>query len=598
MPTAPANSAPGAAEILADFEGPSTPAEFFTFFGASTVNATAIAVADSDPLARPGQSGTIGVLQVDYNVVDFGGFGQSFQVAGPQDWSNFTSFDFWFYGTASGLTYQAEISDNRSDPNTDTSERFDFQFTDTIPGWQYISIPFEDFTRATDFQPGGAPDDGFTLTEIWAWTIVLPNGADTVYFDDIALGLRVIDDFESGLPSGFDVNGTPIGFYTFSDGASAIGIATTTTPPAPVPGSASGNNVLAMTVDVVGFAGFIHGFENAAVDTWVPQDWSAFEGFSVWVYGTNTGTTLFIDVLDNRNPGSTSDDAERFTVTFVDDFTGWQMLEFPFSSFQRKEVGNGAPNDGFTLTEVHGWALGALRAPGEVTFYVDNAYLQVSPAADSDGDGVPDNGDLCPDTAGGAAVDSKGCADEQVDRDGDGACDPGAASDGPSMCTGTDAFPDDPDETSDNDGDGTGDNADTDDDNDGQLDADETLCGSDPLDSGSVSPDADNDGIPDCVDSDDDNDGVDDSIDQCASTVIPDSVPTSSRGLGSNRWTLDNADGSFTQGPPQSGRTLSFTTTDTKGCSCEQIIAGLGLGEGHSKFGCSTSAMMDWINRQ
>jgi beta-glucanase (GH16 family) len=370
----PASSALGAASVIADFEGPDTPDEFFTFFGGSTVNATAIAVSDSDPLARPGQSGTIGVLQVDYNVVDFGGFGQAFQTAGPQDWSNFTSFDFWFYGTASGLTYQAEISDNRSDPNTDTSERFDFQFTDTTPGWQYISIPFEDFTRATDFQPGGAPDDGFTLTEIWAWAIVLPNGADTVYVDDVGLGLRLIDDFESGLPSGIDGNGIPIGFYTFSDG-SPIAIATTDSPPAPVPGSGIGNNVLAMTGNVAAFAGFIHGFENSAVDTWTPQDWSTFEGFSIWVYGTNTGTTLFIDVLDNRNPGSTSDDAERFTVTFVDDFSGWQLLEFPFSSFVRKEIGNGAPNDGFTLTEVHGWALGALSTPGEVTFYVDDAAL-------------------------------------------------------------------------------------------------------------------------------------------------------------------------------------------------------------------------------
>jgi beta-glucanase (GH16 family) len=370
----PASAALGAADTLADFEGPSVPPEFFTFAGGSTVATTPLNIDAGDPVAKPGQTGTNGVLQVDYNVFDFGGFGQSFQVAGPQDWSNYTSFDFWFYGTGSGLTYQAEISDNRSDPNLDTSERFDYQFTDTTPGWRYISIPFEDFTRATDFQPGGAPDDGFTLTEVWAWAIVLPNGTDIVYFDDVALGLRVIDDFETGLPSGVDANGIPIGFYTFSDG-SPISIATTTTPPAPVPGSASGNNVLAMTGNVGAFAGFIHGFENAAVDTWTPQDWSAYEGLRIWVYGLNTGTTLFVDVLDNRNPGSTSDDAERYTVSFVDDFSGWQLLEFPFSSFVRKEIGNGAPNDGFTLNEVHGWALGMLNTPGEVTFFVDDAVL-------------------------------------------------------------------------------------------------------------------------------------------------------------------------------------------------------------------------------
>jgi beta-glucanase (GH16 family) len=359
LPIAPTLAALGAADTLADFEG-GVPSGWFTFFGGSTVAATPLNVGSGDPRARPGQTGTNGVLHVDYDVFDFGGFGQSFQVAGPQDWSNYTSFDFWFYGTGSGLTY--------------TSERFDFQFTDTTLGWQYISIPFEDFTRATDFQPGGAPDDGFTLTEIWAWAIVLPFGADTVYFDDVGLGLRVIDDFESGLSSGADGNGIPIGFYTFSDG-SPIAITTTASPPEPVPGSGSGNNVLAMTGNVSAFAGFIHGFENPALDTWTPQDWSTYEGFSIWVYGLNSGTTLFIDILDNRNPGSTSDDAERFTVSFVDNFSGWQLFEFPFSSFVRKEIGNGAPNDGFTLTAVHGWALGTLSTPGEITFHVDDAAL-------------------------------------------------------------------------------------------------------------------------------------------------------------------------------------------------------------------------------
>jgi hypothetical protein len=93
-----------------------------------------------------------------------------------------------------------------------------------------------------------------------------------------------------------------------------------------------------------------------------------------------------------------------------------------------------------------------------------------------------------------------------------------------------------------------------------------------------------------------DDDGVPDHDDVCPATVIPEAVPTSSHGLGRNRWTLDNPDGSFTQGPPQAGKTLSFSITNTAGCSCEQIIAELGLGIGHSKYGCSNSAMMDWVN--
>ncbi len=90
---------------------------------------------------------------------------------------------------------------------------------------------------------------------------------------------------------------------------------------------------------------------------------------------------------------------------------------------------------------------------------------------DTDGDGVQNADDVCPDTPAGAAVDAVGCSDAQVDADNDGVCDPDAESGGPSACTGIDAFPDDPTESSDNDNDGVGDHADPDDDNDGIGDA-------------------------------------------------------------------------------------------------------------------------------
>jgi beta-glucanase (GH16 family) len=130
-----------------------------------------------------------------------------------------------------------------------------------------------------------------------------------------------------------------------------------------------------MDANVVAFAGFIHGFENETVDAWIPQNWSTYGGFSFWLYGNNSGTSLFIDLLDNRNPGSTTDDAERWTVAFTDNFTGWQKFEFPFADFTRKEIGNGAPNDGLTLTEVHGWAFGTLNTDGPITYYMDDVAL-------------------------------------------------------------------------------------------------------------------------------------------------------------------------------------------------------------------------------
>ena len=132
------------------------------------------------------------------------------------------------------------------------------------------------------------------------------------------------------------------------------------------------------------FAGFIHGFSNPpTLDTWIPQDWSTSEGISFWMYGSSSGTTMFIDILDNRNPGSTTDDAERWTVAFVDDFNGWQLLEFPFASFTRKEIGNGAPNDGLGLFEMHGYAIGTLGTGGPQTYYFDEVgiYGEAEPPA-------------------------------------------------------------------------------------------------------------------------------------------------------------------------------------------------------------------------
>src|SRR5258707_12662352 len=96
----------------------------------------------------------------------------------------------------------------------------------------------------------------------------------------LAASIPVIDDFESGLPTGTDANSVGIGFITFQYPNSSSAISTTPAPPAHMPGVADPNHVLKMDLNVVSYAGFVHNFENAAVDTWVSQDWSAYEGIS------------------------------------------------------------------------------------------------------------------------------------------------------------------------------------------------------------------------------------------------------------------------------------------------------------------------------
>lgn len=192
----------------------------------------------------------------------------------------------------------------------------------------------------------------------------------------VAAALPVVDDFEAPFASGVDGNGIPVGWFTAQDGNSSVGFGRSEAPPAPRPGAPAPNGVLQTTMTVSAFGVVVHAFENGAANTWVTQDWSQFFGLSLWLYGQGSGADLFLDVIDNRNAGSTRDDAERFSVTFKDDVAGWRQLQFPFDSFKRKEIGNGAPNDGFTLTEVHGWAFGALSTGGTArTWYVDDVAL-------------------------------------------------------------------------------------------------------------------------------------------------------------------------------------------------------------------------------
>lgn len=92
-----------------------------------------------------------------------------------------------------------------------------------------------------------------------------------------------------------------------------------------------------------------------------------------------------------------------------------------------------------------------------------------------------------------------------------------------------------------------------------------------------------------------DGDGVPDTGDLCPATDIPESVPTIT--LKPNHWALVDGDIAFdtvVKGKGD-GPARSYTTADTAGCSCEQIIAELGLGEGYIRYGCSTSVMDEWV---
>ncbi len=282
------------------------------------------------------------------------------------------------------ITIREDLDGNGWTDGVEDSFRLDTVFTSANfdDQWTLISAPVSDFIN---LNTGGDGTFNGNLDEI----VVVISGVSGISGSTVEVDFdlfsftsadteptALVDDFESGLPYGTDANGIEIGFVTFNDPNSDPPILSTTdSPPAPLPNAEEPNFVLQMDLNVDAWAGFVHNFENETVDTWIPQDWSAYEGISFWFYGTGSGTTMFFDVLDNRNPDSTTDDAERWTFTFIDDFSGWQEIKIPFVDMTRKEIGNGAPNDGFNLSEVHGYGLGTLNTGGPAVYYLDNVMV-------------------------------------------------------------------------------------------------------------------------------------------------------------------------------------------------------------------------------
>jgi beta-glucanase (GH16 family) len=389
--------------VVADFED-GVPAGFVPFAdswdGSGSSTTLAMETTAVDLPTVPGTADNT-VVSVTYDIAASGGWGGGpgyggvvHDLATAQDWSSYQSFSFWFHGSDSGADIRVELKSDGGDATN--SNRYEYTFTDDVASWRFFNIAFDSFTQRDDYNPGPSPDDPINLAKMWGYGILLPGGAiGSFHLDQVMVfsaeggggpepptppggPVDVIDDFESGLPAGSDGDGNAVGFFTFQDAnGSTVAISTTDSPPDPVPDQADPNHVLQVDTSVVsgGWAGLVHAFENEALDAWTPQDWSGYEGFSLWLYGNNTGKTLFLDILDNRAPGSTTDTAERFSIDIADDFGGWQLFQIPFADFSRKEVGNGAPNDGFTLTEVHGWAFGVYNSEMTFSNYLDDVGL-------------------------------------------------------------------------------------------------------------------------------------------------------------------------------------------------------------------------------
>lgn len=203
---------------------------------------------------------------------------------------------------------------------------------------------------------------GFALVGVMTVPLTLSATGQEVALPEPVV---VLDDFAQALPQGQPIQ--------FAGDGYAYAALETPSPTAPAP---AGGQAIALGTNTGSFGGFVRQFvdEDGA---WQPVDASSSEGFSFWYLGTGTGTSMFVDVLDNRAPDSgDADTAGRWTVSFVDDVAGWRQLSWKWDEFAFKFVGNGAPDDGFGLEEINGWGVGSLGTGGvEKKVFIDDASL-------------------------------------------------------------------------------------------------------------------------------------------------------------------------------------------------------------------------------
>ena len=324
------------------------------------------------------------VLEIDYDIGAWGGFTHALTDGDnwiSEDWIAYDAVRFWLYGNNTGGFVQVEIFDNRN-PNIsgDSAERWYFRIADDYEGWREHTIEFRSFQRRTDWQPGGAPDDGLGLNEVSGLAFGFPAGvgAQTAYLDDVQLVTLdiqplMLDDFEiDELFVAVDGAGNDIGYVSWGDAPGNVELSLFQ---AKRGGQESG--ALNINFDIAAWGGFSHVFNDGV--NWTEMDWRAYNAISFAFLGNNTGGAIQVEIFDNRNSDLAGDTAERWFYRFEDDAYGWRLIEIPFIDFQRRSDWQpaGALDDGLGLDAVSGYAFGLPAAIGSAFAIIDEVQLVV-----------------------------------------------------------------------------------------------------------------------------------------------------------------------------------------------------------------------------
>jgi len=159
-----------------------------------------------------------------------------------------------------------------------------------------------------------------------------------------------------------------------------------------------------------------------------PMNWSEFASVNFWVRASGESWGLRVNLFDADGDDYCTlwwIETKPFLAESVPETGGWHLVTIPFSLFSKPSWDTGG-NGAMDWAHVTRWGIGLFYADAvQQTFWVDDVYLsrQSSPdpssagsadtsqgveaLPDSDGDGVPDDEDYCPDWPGNPAT--NGC---------------------------------------------------------------------------------------------------------------------------------------------------------------------------------------------
>ena len=182
-----------------------------------------------------------------------------------------------------------------------------------------------------------------------------------------------VDDFENGIWIGEDDFDNWVGLVPqTADTSLSIRQVLPETALA-LPGQEEPNNVL-----VIETGGFRHIFTNS--DDWISQDWSAYNAVGFWLYGSNSGDELTVEILNGLNAEDPATQAIA-TYTLLDEFSGWQYFTVPFALFEQ-------PDSEFNAVEVAGYGLAGTTGMAHIDdvrlFNVENTSQIITSDAPSE----------------------------------------------------------------------------------------------------------------------------------------------------------------------------------------------------------------------